>query len=423
LITLPSFPTRIETISRRLILAGSLAFLALIGCSKSIQHQPTQLFRAIGLDSLFVLDSPNYHQLVISAYPADWAAGRTMVCVISGAGVTTQFLLYDDGGLGRWHDTTGFTDAVSGDQIAGDGYFSRRITSAFASAIGTYRFTFSFVGGAGSVDSLRQSVQVVHNSPPTVVQFSAPDSLHSGQIGSPFTTTVLDPDGQIDITSVELSFMHPRRDSVYYAMDRQSDTTWSLVPSPAIAAGIPTGNYRFFVRATDWSGEGRAYSDTQAVAIENLPPRIMLTVGPDTVWVSPGDTARFHYDVIVADDQTPLDLDTLLLTLTRRDTTSGEEVFVAKFSYFDDGTGLDSLTGDGGYRAGFSADINSHQQTPFTFTWTPTDHSPQHGTSAQNVMVIMPVPGNGSPPKRALPDLPAHKAGEKSGNLYLQAFR
>ncbi len=342
--------------------------------------------------------------MTVQAYPREWAQGRTIRCIVSGNGVSTHFNLYDDGSELLRNDGRGFCDSLSGDQVAGDGKYSRRLNSFFTVRAGTYNLAIAFLDHPPGIDTLYGSLIVVANSPPAIRWQSNPDSIESGAQVAPFEALVFDLDGYDDISRVQVGRSSVPRGSLprdKYEMTKVADSVYQWQFPPWIAAGYPTGNHSFFCQATDWAMQERnsfTFSDTASIWIENLPPKIDSIASPDTVWVGGGgsDSTKFIIDVKLLDDQTPLDLDTLLLTVTRYDPDLERDVITFSAYYFDNNRGNDTLTSPGVIRTGFSATRSSRLGVPFTFTWTPTDRSPQRGMPASNIIVIM-LAGNGAP--------------------------
>lgn len=409
--TLSLIPNRYLRPFTGALLLGVLA-LALSGCP---DPSPTPIeqhgFLLVELDTVWVLGAERYHRIVMRAFPVGWGAGRELRCQIVGGGVATHFQLYDDGSSRIRHDSEGFADTLSGDALAGDGVYTRRVNEGFASNEGRFNLLFAFADPPVSGDTLRSSVRIVRNSAPVVISFSTPDSIRSGHAASEDSVqvVVLDPDGQNDVKSVTVEAIAQEADieQQFYvaAMDRKNDTTWSLKLPASVAVGAVTGVYEFRPFVRDWilsqAGERAVRGDSSLIWLENLPPRIQNVTGPDTVWVTLNDTTRFQFDVRVADDQSTLDLLFLEMNLTRRNDTDDEDVLLLRKEYFDDGgfadsTSLDTLAGDGVFSAGFSADRNSRRGIPFTFAWNAFDKTGQSGDTIKSVMVIM-LEGNGSP--------------------------
>ncbi len=390
-----------------LLLASIVSLLSFltVGCdTTSPNPSPAYSFNFIELDSIWVLDSPQYQRMVVRVYPKEYGERRTMRCLVRGNGVSTYFNLYDDAGELPRDDATGFCDTVSGDFVAGDGKFTRRLNSLFTGHEGTYQLTVAFQDHPPGIDTLYGELIVAANSPPTIRWISAEDSVWSAGSVPPFRVVVRDFDGQEDIATVEIGRSDVPRGNApgsFYPMTKLNDSLYQLVFFPELGAGYPTGDHSFYCRAADWAMRERdenSFSDTVQVWMENSSPEIDSIVAPDTVWVEGGanDFTLFHIDISIHDDQTPLDFDTLLMTLSRYDENLGREIDVFDTIFFDTGMGNDTLTAPGVIRTGWSANRNNKLNTQFTFTWTPSDRSPQRGESRSNVIIIMSA-GNGMP--------------------------
>jgi hypothetical protein len=366
--------------------------LFLIGCHhKDNPVQPTETFRIVAVDSLWVLNAEQFHRIVVGVSQTDNAESRSMICQISGGQTSTHFRLYDDGGFGRWHDSQGFADTLSGDQAPGDGLYTRMVTSKFTQTVGDYELSFYFLPPPYSPDTVKTTIHVRVNRSPQIQGFHKPDSIHSGVSDSLFSASVFDSNGVDDIVSVKLVRLGEggRVRELQFPMISSNGSTWTWPSIPSIATGLPTGMHYFTVRAADRilaQSNGFVESDSAFCWLENLPPRIISVLGPDTVYIPTGDTVYFHYTIDVRDDQGIHDQDSLLLIL------SDPNQEVAHFAYFDDGTGIDSVANDGRFTAGFSASPISRTHVLFTFTWTPTDRSPQRGEGYQTSLILLPQP-------------------------------
>lgn len=385
------------------LIVSSLLFLA-SGCDNTTPNQtPHYSLYLVELDSIWILDSPQFERIIVQAIPPEIGHRRTIRCIVNGNGVSTHFYLYDDGSELPRTDGQGFCDSLSGDVVAGDGKFSRRFNSLFTSRAGTYDLSLAFQDHPAGIDTLYASFIVAANSPATIRWDTIPDSIESGSIPPMFRAQVNDLDGFDDIARVQIGRSAVPRGPLQRAlneMNRANDSIYQFQFLPELAAGYPSGFHSFYCRVTDWAmAERDEYSSTEAVQVwlENAPPRIDSIAAPDTVWVQGGntDSTKFFIDLFLHEDQTPLDIDTLLLTVTRYDSTQEREIVSFSAFYFDN-MGNDTLSGPGQIRTGFSATRNSRLSTPFTFTWTPTDKSPQRGESGSNVIVIM-LNGNGMP--------------------------
>ena len=369
------------------ILIASLC-VTLIGCPDDpiLPPPPPQGMTVISFDSIWVVDSEQMHTISIRVEPPELAEDRQMRCQIRGSGVSTHFGLYDDGGHGHWYDAIGYADSISGDHSPGNGIFTRCVSSLFTGHEGEYDFIFA-LSGEPPPDTLTVSVNVRRNAVPEIISFDSPDSVRSGE-GLLFTTVVRDSNAKSDIFKVELvcgdsgDFIHP--------MTPTNDDTW-IFSDPSIAAGLATGTHPVFVRTSDYYLEqiGQSVaSDPVDVWLENLPPVIVDVVGPDTIWLPVEGVEIFDFEIIVNDDQGPGDLAGLLLHLTSTSDVDWDTL------YYDDGKGVDSTAGDGLYHAGFSITADKTPNVLYTFTWTPTDYSPQQGEPFVTTLLILPPEGS-----------------------------
>ena len=370
-----------------LLLAFAIGLIILTGCTDSTTDPtPSPIpptLEVVEMDSIWVLNSPTMRRVSVKVASSSPVDGRSMICRISGEGVSTGFKLYDDGGHGEWADAPEFADNLSGDLAPNNAVFSRRINARFTDHMGDY--TFSFVLYGGSSDPARSTVTVRSNSPPVIVNWEAPDSIRSGDEGLLFYATVSDSDGIEDIVSVLL--VNERKHGSAIPMTSNDNIHWEWRNTFDVSAGLPTGSYGFRIRVADLvlnQADTCVKSDSKFCWLENLPPEVSDIVGPDTVWLpAEGDTNYFAYTIIVSDDQRPTDLDSLILILSREDT-----IVVWDTTYFDDGTGIDSIAGDGRYCAGFKV-VSDPGGLSYTFAWTPTDRSPQRGETFYTTLIFV----------------------------------
>ncbi len=386
--TLQTYAPKHNTVSSALVLAAAISMAVLVGCSGNsiLPPPPPRGMTVVSLDSIWVVDSEQMHAVSIRVEPPELAEGRAMLCQIVGDGVSTHFGLYDDGGHGRWYDSVGFADSISGDHSPGNGIFTRRVSSLFTRHEGEYNFIFA-LEGRPPPDTLAVSVNVRRNAVPEIVNFDFPDSVESGE-ELMFSAVVTDSNSQTDIVKVEL--VSGDFGDISLPMIPASEDTW-IFSSPSIAAGLATGSHPVFVRTSDYYLEqiGQSVeSDPVDVWLENLPPEIMDVVGPDTIRLPVEGVETFGFEIVVVDDQGAGDLGGLLLQLT---STSGVEWDTL---YYDDGTGADSTAGDGLYHAGFSVNDRNTPNVLYTFTWTPTDRSPQQGQPFISTVLFLPPEGS-----------------------------
>ncbi len=334
----------------------------------------------VTMDTIWVLGSPLKHSIKIRVIPNEIPDGSRIRCQISGS---AMFYLYDDGGTGYHDDSIGFADTSSGDSDAGDGIFSRRVSSAFTHSSGIFKFTFSLPDSINT-DTAKVDVTVRQNSSPVVLSQVIPDSVYSGSRDSLFSAVIIDPDGITDVVSAELFLTY---EHIGFPMNQLNDSTWEWYAEPYLASGLKTDTYQMVIQAFDragsssWSGFGSGESDS--CWLENQPPSIWSINGPDTIYIPEAGDELFHYVISVKDDQTVTDLDSLLLIM--RD-NSGTIRFTS--SYLDDGEGIDSTAGDGSYYAGFMIS-SENQPDNYSFEWIPTDRADQYGSPFITTIVVL----------------------------------
>ncbi len=373
-----------------LLAVAALILILFIGCNGStdpVVNNPAGV-SVVELDSIWVFESERMVRVSIQVRPFE-PADTTMLCQInSGEGAGSHFRLYDDGNYGRWQDSEGFADSLSGDIAPNDGIFSRRINSNFAARPGEYHLSFILERGAPP-DTLYKDIIVRENSPPVFLLHTEPDSVASGSIIDTFHTQTLDSDGFGDIQNSELILFRddfPTQDISIFEMERTTDSTWRWISEPFLAAGAATGVYSMAYRIQDYylsQLDEFVYSDTFACRLENLPPQILEVTGPDTVWLpeSEEDTITFDYSIQAVDDQTPKDLDTLYLEMYFED----EVIFRAAYL---DGFGLDETPNDGVFKAGFSLTGANTPFRTFYLVWTPSDKAGNTGDDFDNYLTI-----------------------------------
>ncbi len=383
------------SINRCLLIPALTLLIFIMGCPRKTPL-PIDIqagLEIVELDTIWVYSSSHKRLVSVRLAPVEQAVDREMRCFITGGLSGTHFQLYDDGNFGRWRDSEGFADTLSGDQVPGDGVFSRRVSSGFAMNEGTYMFTF-VPSDSPPPDPIEAQITIRENSPPVILTYSFPDSIHSGESGLEFSAVVLDPEGSEDIARVQMFLMSgdqaSTRDTIH-SFIRIDDSTWCWNSRPEIAAGLLTGDYPVSIRANDyylsqlheWS-----YGDTTVIWLENLPPRIESVTGPDTIWIPPDDTTTifFDYEITVHDDQTPRDLDHLHLLMIRPGKTPWEN------DYLDDGEFPDTMAHDGVFTAGFSVNDQNETGVTYTLNWSPVDRAEQEGGVVTTLLTIMPYP-------------------------------
>jgi len=357
-----------------------------------VEHSLTVL----ELDSLWIYDSKDYRRVSVRLSPALPIEDIYCVVIDDSGHYQNTFWLSDNGGGRYLNDDRVFTDTLTtGDAFAGDGIYSRRINAGFVDRPGRWQFYFVANVDALTYSTTRAYFVVRTNSAPQFGNLVHPDTLPSGSFGRRFAVTVTDSDGAADIVAVQLVRRTTETlvDEAVYPM-HPAGSEWEWSSRPEVAVRLMTGSYLLQMRAQDRfqrQSNGWSVSDPFEVFLENSPPRIASIEGSDTVWVAESDTVFFSYRLVLTDDQTAADLDTLRLVI------SDPNRVVARFAYFDDGTGLDTTAGDGIFVAGFSVDRGSRTNVIFTFDWTPHDKALQRGETVRTTLVILRREGGAAP--------------------------
>ena len=375
------------------------AFMFALGCSNSSTEPdpPRPSLKLIQLDSFWVLNTDRLQHITVEVEninPYDLALLKksSIICRIQfNSNDIAEFELFDDGNAGRWSDSGEFADSLSGDHVPLDNFFSRRISSKFANNSGEYIFTF-ILSDDNPLDSISAQVLVRDNSPPEFISHSEDDSVFSGGIGDIFKITLSDINGNDEIANAEVVIFRsspPSSDAAYFEMERITDDRWSWNDKATISVGLATGNYSVAYRAQDTylnQIEEWTYSDTFSVWMENLSSTINSIEGPDTVWIpqSESDTIYFDFTVTVEDDQSPTDLDTLILNLF-----SSDGVKLAKIPYIDGRSILDSIPLDGIYRPEFSANGGNQAPAEYDFKWTAIDKAGNTSETFETHLLIL----------------------------------
>ncbi len=355
--------------------------ISTVGCDGNdpIFIPPVEYGLTVTMDSLWILGSSKKHQIKVEVQPKDIPQGSRVRCQISNA---SMFYLYDDGGVDPIGDSNGFADTLSGDSNAGDGVFTRYVTSLFTVEPGEFIFTFSLPDSI-HLDTARVTLTVRANSSPTVVFYTIPDSLPSGSSGSLIEAELQDPDGLDDVAFAELFLPRQR---ISFPLSQVNDSTWQWLHEPYVGRGLQTDRYPVMVRAFDYAGassQGWDQGRSDYCWIENLPPIVRNVEGPDTVYLPEEGERLFDYIVTVEDEQTALDLDELMLVML------DDSRIVFDSTYYDDGDGIDTTAGDGKYGVGFRVSANNQPDILYTFEWTPVDLVGQIGETFTTTLIFL----------------------------------
>jgi len=262
-----------------------------------------------------------------------------------------QFSLFDDANFYE-HNTpdTIFCSKFSGDVIANDGIFSRRINALFAGASpGSYNFQVTVWHGEGSIKSPLDTVIVAQSVPPELSGLIFPDTLSSGFSPQQISLQVIDPDdpGVDSVTAVYMKLYSPESaflDSI--ALETLGSNRYGTTLQADLAVARPSGDYIFAFRALD-TFETMSDSLGKSVYMENLAPYLNDSVLPDSIPRPTLEDTTFALAVKCWDDQTVADILTVTIQAQKPDLTWGSVI-----ELFDDGNISaygDTLAGDSVY--------------------------------------------------------------------------
>ncbi len=305
--------------------------------------------------------------------------------ILSGGTVIDTFSLLDDGSQYSATPHPPWANAVSGDLIPLDGFFSRRITGQFVDQPTQITFRFEVTDNDGhTAIPLEVAVEVRANTPPTLQDPILPDTLESGFDTLTISIRALESDDLDSVTHVWLDVLWSGKGDLELS-GPDTDNRWSLEIDASFAAGI-LGLYTFEFYAEDTFHE-IAGPLTQQVYVENQPPTTSNLVMLDTFYLPlpevGSDTTEIFLDV--DDDQTLADIFQVgCIVRLNGEITGG-------FDLFDDGFGADSIAGDGIFSRGITL-ADSNTTGPYEFTFVAEDLVGQQSTPISQVMWVLPPP-------------------------------
>ncbi len=261
--------------------------------------------------------------------------------------------LWDDGGQ---------IDPRSGDVIAFDQVYSRRIVPAMdlkdRLSPGMYRViveAFSTEGESVRVDTLQ--TEYLLNHPPQLLEVVFPDSILPGMPPTTIQFAVQDSDGVADVQGVLIVGQREGDASIAFR-----DTVWgppnpqgvlSEVIDSTYGAG-KNGPYQLTFSAFD-RVEDYSPPREQTIAVQNTPPEIWNAVAPDTIKIPASGSQKIVITVQVTDAQGLADVDSVFFNSYLPD---GQPSQGNPFLMFDNGLPYevndpqaagDELAGDGIY--------------------------------------------------------------------------
>ncbi|MFH1010898.1 MAG: hypothetical protein V1784_06665 [bacterium] len=211
------------------------------------------------------------------------------------------FYLFDDGSVYDHPTEADFLSVRSGDNVPGDGHFSRQISGQGFIDYGTYVLTFNLSGA----QSVSDSIDIAPVETPFFTEITpVVDSLPSGFAPFEYQAHIQKPTAidRIDSVCLEISYSErPETILRRIAFNVSSgDTIWTLTLTPGHFWGIRTGLYDFDFVLWDRFGLS-ADTSHDFIGIWNGVPTVFNSTLPDTIWRprlgEPNDTTAISVQV------------------------------------------------------------------------------------------------------------------------------
>ena len=285
-------------------------------------HVPLHVSSAVYPEKMVLL-SDYFYTFQVSLVGSDIEA--TVLCAIYNS-VNTElgiFTLRDDAGYFPIEGEVDFASAYSGDVVAGDGIYVRKVKSSFAVSEDEYRAVFKVTSIDSTVDTtFEYSINVYENDAPVINVPNPPlDTLASGFDAFDINMLVTDPQGREDIAEVkfELLLGGAPLGTSYFLDDPDLDSIFTHHFEPSFAAGLMSSIYDFRFSAEDSLGE-ITYLPDITVYIENTKPILLNAMTDiDSIFIvpDPGDISYVLITVEVSDPQTLADIDSVKINYER----------------------------------------------------------------------------------------------------------
>jgi len=213
-----------------------------------------------------------------------------------------NFCLFDDGNAFDHPPANDFLSLRSGDNVPGDGRFSRQISGQnFTGEYGIYKFLFLAPDGGARLDSIEiRPVETPFFAEITPVVTEFPSGFEPVE----YEAHIQKPTPGDRIDSVALSISSTQRPPATLRTFRfaasSADTFWTLTLMPSHFWGISTDTYHFYFTLWDRFGLS-ADTSHRFIAITNGVPTVSNSTLPDTIWRprlgEPNDTTAISVQV------------------------------------------------------------------------------------------------------------------------------
>ncbi|MBZ0265694.1 hypothetical protein K8I28_13605 [bacterium] len=295
--------------------------------------------------------------------------------------------LLDEGGDSTRTNPPQYLAERSGDVLSGDFTYTAQVNSLFASDEMEY-FVVYAAGDLTDTDyeppedllentptnnfkTAQDTITVLANNPPSIVEFEFPDSLKSAFEVMNWRVVLADSDLPIGdyIDFVKLSFMLDSVVEKEVEFEKISDEEWEFTAQSSFSAGLLTGDYDLELVASDRFNA----TDTlrTSVWLENSAPVILTLTAPDTV-VRPLEGENVYYFFCDIDDGQGLE-DISRVEYLVRSPQSDQFVSNVDWELKDDGEDPDQRSGDGVFSAGFLTRPENSNFGPYVFRFIGTD--------------------------------------------------
>ena len=298
---------------------------------------------SVTLPQIFALDSDYFHlfQVILGG---DALVGTVSCELFDGGGNSLGvFTLRDDANAYDIMGEPDFASPTSGDVVAGDGIYTRRVNSMFADLEGEYEAVFRALANDSSLDTtIEKFFNVYENGPPVLSNLSPPlVALESGFEPFDLNLEVTDPQGRQDIEEVkfEIYIFGLPLGLEYQLGDPEMDSIFTFHFEPSFAAGMTTGDYTFRFSAMDSLG-AQGFLPDIPVFIENEPPVLsegLTDSGSVMTAPDPGDTSEVRVTVRVEDPQTLEDIASVYINYQRPDYLPPESIWTYGYPMADNG--------------------------------------------------------------------------------------
>lgn len=341
----------------------------LVSCADNLPDATVGEARLAGfvLPDLIVAGWPEALEVRVQAEtPGEgvWTVGLR----VSGPGLDApvDYLLRDDGDYGVLADPGPGQEPASGDNVAGDGWFTTRLSADFVTGLGDYTLRARLLRDGEELDAWAETRTRRENLAPAILALDGPASLASG---GTFTLHLraADPDGMEDLQGASL--VQDGGVMRSWSFTRTGDSLFTVVVGPELAAGRQ-GPDTLAVTLLDRAGQ--AASQEWVVDLENGPPTLDLDgfqlwrwqeegqtwlpeSAPDTLTLQlpAAGSAYFQLSLSVADPQTAADIQQVEWSIARSTVPFDQLVWYAMVDSGPGEDGVDWVEGDGRYSGAF----------------------------------------------------------------------